>query len=94
MSLNRSEQQICDYVETHPEELRYWQDKVKAIAAAERDRHRAAFEVAEVLVAYTAERAAVVPALGELASEAVSMRNLSEYWLRLWAPPPPKKKRV
>jgi hypothetical protein len=96
MSLNRSEQQICDYVDSHPEELRFWQDKVKSVAAAEPDRHQAAADLAEQLVAYTVERAAVVPALRELQTDPmnviVSMRNLAEYWLRLWAPPPPKKK--
>ncbi len=96
MSLNRGEQQICDYVETHPEELRFWQDKVKSIAREERDRHRAAAELADQLSAYVAERADVVPMIADLRlgerGSAVSMRNLAEYWLRLWAPPPPKRK--
>ena len=96
MSLNRGEQLISDYVEDNPEELRFWQDKVKSEAKAEPDRHRVAFELAEQLSAYVAERAEVVPTIRDLKSgpglAAVSMRNLAEYWLRLWAPPPPKKK--
>lgn len=96
MSLNRGEQTICDYVDANPEELSYWQDKVKTVAREERDRHRAAIELAEQLSAYVAERAEVVPTIRDLKSgpglAAVSMRNLAEYWLRLWAPPPPKKK--
>ena len=97
MSLNRSEQMMCDYVEQNPEELRYWNDKVKATAAAEHDRHHAAGLLAEELLGYFEERAGVIASFGEMmASSGISpanLRNRAEYWLRLWAPPPPKKKR-
>jgi len=96
MSLNRGEQLISDYVQDNPEELRFWQDKVKSTARQEPDRHQAAAELAAQLSAYVAERAEVVPVIHKLRTgpgmAAVSMRNLAEYWLRLWAPPPPKKK--
>ena len=97
MSLNRSEQQVCDYVMANPEEHRFWEEKVKRVVREEGDRHRAAAELAELLQAYSTERAAVVPELRDCLDDGSgrvpSMRNLSEYWLRLWAPPPPKKKR-
>lgn len=96
MSLNRSEQALCDYVLASPEELSFWQDKVKRVAKEERDRHQAAAELADMLQGYLVERASVVAELeshGDQGDGRVpSTRNLSEYWLRLWAPPPPKKK--
>ena len=97
MSLNRSEQMMCDYVDENPEELRYWQDKVKRFAKESRDRHVAATELAEELWAYFKERSEVVPMFREMANSdselPTSMRNLADYWLRLWAPLPPKKKK-
>ncbi|GAB5561444.1 MAG: hypothetical protein SynsKO_30910 [Synoicihabitans sp.] len=97
MSLNRNEQLVCDYVDENPEELRYWQDKVKAVVAEERDRHVAAGLLAESLSDYFGERASVVAVFRELAEgegvRPTSLKNLAEYWIRLWAPPPPKKKK-
>lgn len=96
MSLNRSEQQLCDYVLSAPEELSFWQDKVKRVAREERDRHRAAAELADMLQGYLLERSTVIPELSDHGDQGggrvPSTRNLAEYWLRLWAPPPPKKK--
>lgn len=96
MSLNRSEQQLCDYVMAQPEELSFWQDKVKLVAREERDRHRAAAELADMLQGYLLERSTVIPELRDHGDQGggrvPSTRNLAEYWLRLWAPPPPKKK--
>lgn len=97
MSLNRSEQMMGDYVDENPEELRFWQDKVKRFAKESRDRHTAATGLAEELWAYFKERSEVVPSFREMASSdndrPTSMRNLADYWLRLWAPLPPKKKK-
>ena len=97
MSLNRSEQMMGDYVDENPEELRYWQDKVKSTVAEERDRHVAAGLLAKSLSDYFGERASVVPSFRELADgqgvRPTSLKNLAEYWIRLWAPPPPKKKK-
>lgn len=96
MSLNRSEQLVCDYVEDNPEERRFWVDKVTALYARERDEHRAAKDIAEELWRYFEERAGVVTSFREVASQAglgpTSMRNLAEYWLRLWVAPRPKKR--
>lgn len=96
MSLNRDEQLVSDYVESHPEERRYWVDKVQAVARAEDDAFAAANLLADALSDYFLERAAVVPQFRELAARQglrrTSMRNLAEYWLRLWVAPRPKRK--
>ncbi|WP_221029511.1 hypothetical protein [Actomonas aquatica] len=96
MSLNRSEQMVSDYVEENPEERRFWVDKVKATAAAEPDEHVAAARLAEELWRYFEERAAVVSPFRDLKDRfglgPSSMRNLAEYWLRLWVEPRPKKR--
>ncbi len=98
MSLNRCEQLTCDYVAANPEELRFWQDKVKAAAQTARDDHAAAARLTDELWAYFEERSGVVPVFRELAAREglrrVSMRNLAEYWLRLWVEPRPKKRRA
>ncbi len=96
MSLNRSEQMVCDYVEENPEERRFWVDKVTAVAAREADEHQAAATLAEELWRYFEERAGVVAAFQEAANRAglgpTSMRNLAEYWLRVWVAPRPNKR--
>ena len=96
MSLNRSEQMVCDYVENHPEEKRFWVEKVRTIATAERDDHAAAAMIAEELWRYFEERAGVVASFADLnrggGLRPTSMRNLAEYWLRLWIEPRPKKR--
>jgi hypothetical protein len=97
MSLNRCEQMLCDYVGDNPDELRFWQEKVKSVAAGERDLHVAAARLADDLWYYFEERSAVVREFQDLAAREglgrVSMRNLSEYWVRLWIEPRPKKRR-
>lgn len=94
MSLNRSEQLVFDYLESHPEEKRFWQDKVITTARGQ-DPHVAAARLAEALWSYFEERSAVAePFLGRARHEGVrriSMRNLAELLLRLWAPPPKKR---
>jgi hypothetical protein len=98
MSLNRSEQMVCDYVEANPEERGFWHEKVQETARVERDDHEAAARITEALWAYYEERAAVVePFKSIVGSEGMrrtSMRNLAEYWLRLWVAPRPKKKKA
>ena len=95
MSLNRFEQRVRDYVEGNPEEKRYWQDKVAEAARGARDDHAAARDLAERLWGYCEERTAVVPAfLDGMRAEGLwptSMRNLAEYWLRVWVAPRPKR---
>jgi hypothetical protein len=92
MSLNRSEQMLNDYVEAHPEEKRYWVEKVQAAAAGADDADAAA-ALAHDLWAYFEERSGVASPFREVAQREglrrTSMRNLAEYWLRLWVAPKP-----
>ncbi|MBI5382008.1 MAG: hypothetical protein HZA31_08920 [Opitutae bacterium] len=95
MSLNRSEQMVFDYVQQHPEERHFWQDKVRGLAAGSPDTHQTAHTLESELWHYYLERSRVTePFRGAVAREGgrrTSMRNLAEHWLRLWAPPRPKK---
>jgi hypothetical protein len=95
MSLNRTEQLLCDYVERHPEEKSYWVEKVRMTARTAADEHAAAARLADELWAYFEERAAVAAPFRDFVHREglrrTSMRNLAEYWLRLWAVPRPKR---
>jgi len=95
VSLNRTEQRLFDYVQRHAEERHYWQTKVQSIAAAVGDRHAAASRLDAELCYYHRERSGVVPELRDAAVREglarTSMKNLAEYLLRLWAPPPLKR---
>lgn len=93
MSLNRNEQMVCDYVEKHPEERQFWQGKVRFFAAESGE--GAAAVLALELWHYFVERSRVVePFRSQVQREGLqrtSMRNLADYWLRLWGPPKPKR---
>ena len=95
VSLNRTEQRIFDYIQGHPEERQYWQNKVQSIAAAEGDPHAAARRLEAELWHYYKERSGVVPDFREVVAREglsrTSMRNLAEHFLRLWVAPRPKK---
>lgn len=82
---------MLDYVENHPEEKRFWVDRVVRAATNERDHHAAAGWLAEELRRYCEERAAVTSPFREWREAggipASSLRNLAEYWLRLWVVP-------
>ena len=95
MSLNRAEQRLFDYIQGHAEERQYWHDKVQSIARQLGDPHAAAVRIEADLWHYHRERSGIVPELRAAAAREgmarTSMRNLAEYMLRLWAPPPPKK---
>lgn len=101
MSLNRSEQQLLDYVQRNPEERHYWQQKVRALAASRVDAHEASLVLDGELWRYLEERARVVPefreyavTVGKGAVKRLSLRNLAEYLLRMWvAPKPPANKK-
>jgi hypothetical protein len=96
MSLNRNEQMFSDYVGTHSEEKRFWEEKVRVVAAGAADGHAAAAELERELWRYFKERGQVVSsfreALAHHGPQRVSLRNLAELWLRQWAPPKPKPK--
>lgn len=95
VSLNRSEQQLFDYVQKHPEELRFWVDKVRAIGASA-DPHAAEVGLEAELWAYYKERSGVVPSFRAQAAHEgltrVSLRNLAGHLLRLWGPPRPRRR--
>jgi hypothetical protein len=94
MSLNRYEQILYDYISAHPEENRFWQDKVRA-AAGEAVRPAAAAGLNQELWDYFVERSGHVPPFSEIASREglarISMMNLAEFLLSQWAPPQPKR---
>ncbi len=97
VSLNRCEQMVFDYVQGHPEERHFWQDKVRALAAGAPDAHAAATGLEGELWSYLEERSRVAePFRSAAARESLrrtSLRNLAEHLLRLWAPPRPKRPR-
>lgn len=95
MSLNRNEQRVFDYIQSHAEERQYWLGKVQNFDAAIPDPHVAATKLETELWRYYQERSEVVREFREVAQreglQRTSMRNLAEYLLRLWSPPKAKK---
>lgn len=95
MSLNRFEQRVFDYWEGHRDERQFWQEKVRAAAKIAPDCHAAAARLDGELWRYYVERSGVVPVFREAARHEglrrMSMKNLGELALRLWAEPKPKK---
>jgi hypothetical protein len=98
MSLNRCEQRVFDYLQSHPEERHYWQGKLQAATKAMDSEGVAVNRLAEDLWYYYEERSAVASPFREaVASEGLrrtSMKNLAELLLRLWTEPRPKPKRT
>lgn len=96
MSLNRYEQGLFSYVDSHPEEKRHWQQKITEMTRGLESPGSVARTLERDLWAYYVERSSQVPqirSLGADASMRVSMLNLAEYMLRVWGPlPKPKKK--
>ena len=98
MSLNRSEQRVFDYLQSHAEERQFWQDKVRVAAKNVENDHVAAVRLEAELWRYYVERSAVAAPFKEVARveglARTSMKNLGELLLRLWVEPRPKKKPV
>ncbi|MDQ8203427.1 hypothetical protein [Pelagicoccus sp. SDUM812003] len=96
MSLNRYERMLNDYIEANPEEKRFWLARVKETADAPGRREEAVMQLNAMLWDYFEERARHETPFSSVAhyegSEKISMLNLSEYLLRMWAPPKPKKR--
>lgn len=96
MSLNRYEQTLLDYIEKHPEEARFWRQKLlELIAAAGGNGVLAAVGIERALWGYYEERSGQVAALRELNTgglRRVSLRNLADYLVRVWGPPPKPKR--
>ena len=95
MSLNRCEQLLYDYVQQHRDEGQFWQNKVRAIVAVSVDIPAAVARLDSELWRYYEERGAVVPVFADAARrfgpKRTSMKNLSEYLVRLWTEPRPRK---
>jgi len=95
VSLNLFEQTVYDYVKGHAEERQYWQHKVRAILADSIETPAAVARIASELWRYYEERSAVVPTLGGTGrapgAGRISMKNLAELLVRLWAEPRPGK---
>lgn len=90
MSLNRAEQMVFDYLQQNADEKRHWHGKVSGVSARARDPHIAAIELEDELWRYFEERSAVASPFREAAQREglrrISLRNLAELLLRLWAP--------
>jgi hypothetical protein len=96
MSLNRCEQRVFDYLQTHPEERHYWEGKFQRAMKATGDERVAVDSLSQELWSYYEERSSVASPFKEAASveglRRTSMKNLAELLLRLWVAPAPKKK--
>jgi hypothetical protein len=96
VSLNRCEQRLFDYLQTHKDERQFWEGKVRIFVREVPDDHLAASRLDAELWRYYMERSAVVEPFKSAASHEglrrTSMRNLAELLVRLWTEPRPKKK--
>ena len=96
MSLNRSEQRVFDYLQSHKDERHYWQGKFQRLAKATDDERVAIEQLEPELWRYYQERSAVASPFKEAAAaegvQRTSMKNLAELLMRLWTEPRPKKK--
>ena len=98
MSLNRSEQRLFDYLQSHRDERQHWEQKVRSIVREISDEHVACLRLEAELWRYYLERSAVAAPFKEAARHEglarTSMRNLSELLVRLWTEPRRKPKAV
>ena len=100
MSLNRYEHTLYDYWQRNPDELRFWQEKVRRLAGGRAPDPALVMTLNAELWRYYEERSRVVEPFRGMAEHEglrkVSLLNLSEYLLRVWLPPRPvaKKKPV
>jgi hypothetical protein len=91
VSLNRSEQQLFEYIEANRDERQFWENKVRGLDGKSSDRATAARLIESELWRYFAERSTVVPTFKEVAAREglrrISMLNLAEHLMRKWLPP-------
>jgi len=96
MSLNRCEQRIFDYLQSHPDERHFWVSKVQSVWGRSGDDAAAVAQLESELWLYYKERGDVVRTFKEAIQaeglQRTSMKNLAELLLRLWVEPRPKKK--
>ena len=94
MSLNRFEQTVFDYIQNHVDERQFWREKVREVAAADRN-HFAVGGLLEIeLRRYCLERSHVVAPIRDFVNASpnrLSLRNLAEHLLRIWGPVRPAK---
>lgn len=96
MSLNRYEQLLHDYIESLPEERRFWLDRVLEIERGASRREEAALALNAELWEYFEERARHESDFARVVSAGggkLSMLNLSEYLLRMWGAVKPAKRK-
>jgi len=91
VSLNRSEQQLFEYIEGNREERQFWENKVREFDTKLRERASSARAIESELWRYFVERSAVVPKFKHAAEREglrrISLLNLAEYLLRIWTLP-------
>jgi hypothetical protein len=96
VSLNPAEQRIFNYLQSQPDEGRFWREKVRTIASAPDSADAIAARLERELWQYHRERSATASPFREAALREglarTSMRNLAELLLRLWTEPRPKKR--
>jgi hypothetical protein len=96
VSLNPAEQRVFDYLQTRPDEGRFWREKVRTIGALPDSPEAIATRLERELWGYYQERSSTASPFREAAQREgkarVSMRNLAELLLRLWTEPRAKKK--
>ncbi len=80
---------LHDYLHAHAEERRHWQDVVRREAREASDVHAASLVIERELWRYYEERAQVAEPMRDAVRREglrrVSLRNLAELLLRLWA---------
>jgi len=93
MSLNRYEQAVFTYLQSHPDEFRHWENKVTTRAARG---ELPAPALADELSDYIRERGTHVEPFREWLERGgvprSSLLNLAEYLLRIWGPVVHKRK--
>jgi hypothetical protein len=96
VSLNRSEQRLFDYLQSHRDERQHWEQKVRSVVRENFDEHAACLRLEGELWRYYLERSAVAAPFKEAARHEglarTSMRNLAELLVRLWTEPRRKSK--
>ena len=96
MSLNRYELLLLDYVQAHPDEKRYWKERVLEVDKLPLLREQIVIELNAQLWSYFEERSRHESPFRDIVMHEgtgkISMLNLSEYLLATWPPPKPRKK--
>ncbi len=95
MSLNRCEQTVFDYWQSHPDERSHWRSKVNEVAQNQAGSPvEMARRLERELWEYFIERTRHVAPFREVNAgelRRVSLMNLAEYVILLWGPPPKPK---